>query len=439
MKCDKESMRLYAVTDNAWVTGEKTLLMQVEEALKGGATCIQLREKELNDDAFLEKALAVKAICKTYGVPLIINDNVNVAIQCGADGIHVGQKDMSAGHVRKLAGEDMILGVSVQTAEQALLAEKEGADYLGVGAVFSTSTKLDADTVSHQTLHAICDVVVIPVVAIGGIYEHNIMSLSGTGIDGVALVSAIFASEDILNTCKRLLALSEQMVKASPMTHGLSGTKIDGAIFDLDGTLVDSMFIWDTIGGDYLRSLGIQPHDDLNQTFKSMSLLQAAKYYRDEYGVTQSLDEIMRGVNTMIEDYYFHDVKLKDGVRDLLELFSRDNVKMCVATATDRHLAEAALERNGIAEYFSEILTCTEVGSGKDTPEIYSRALAQLGTSKLSTIVFEDALYAVRTAKQAGFLVVGVYDSSEEVQSEEIKKLSDIYISSFTEMENYID
>jgi len=206
-------MRLYAVTDNAW-TGEKTLLMQVEEALKGGATCIQLREKELEEDALLEKADAIKTLCKTYGVPFIVNDNVDVAIRCGADGVHVGQTDMTADGVRKLVGVDLILGVSVQTVEQAVLAEQDGADYLGVGAVFSTSTKLDADMVSRQTLKAICNAVSIPVVAIGGIYSHNIMELVGTGIDGVALVSAIFACDDIKNECKKLLALSEQMVSA---------------------------------------------------------------------------------------------------------------------------------------------------------------------------------------------------------------------------------
>jgi len=215
--------------------------------------------------------------------------------------------------------------------------------------------------------------------------------------------------------------------------------KIDGAIFDLDGTLLDSMFIWDTIGEDYLRSLGIQPREDLSQTFKTMSLLQAAKHYQREYGVTHNIEEIMHGVNGMIENYYFNDVKTKDGVRDMLEKLKRDVVKMCVATATDLHLAKAALERNGILGYFSKIFTCTEVGSGKDTPEIYNRALAHLGTPKQRTVVFEDALYAVKTAKEAGFFVAGVYDRSEAAQSAEIQERSDIYINSFAEMRDYID
>ena len=206
-------MRLYAVTDRAWV-GQRTLAEQVESALQGGATCMQLREKELNDADFLQEALEIKKLCQQYRVPFIINDNVKIAAECGADGIHVGQEDMQAENVRRLVGERMILGVSVQTVGQAVLAEQNGADYLGVGAVFATTTKADADVVSHDTLKAICKAVTIPVVAIGGIYKHNILQLAGTGIDGVALVSAIFASESIEEECRQLLGLSEKMVNS---------------------------------------------------------------------------------------------------------------------------------------------------------------------------------------------------------------------------------
>ena len=442
MKCDKNSLLLYAVTDSAW-TGDKTLYMQVEEALRGGATCIQLREKELDDDTFLKEAASIKRLCRAYHVPFIVNDNVDIAVQCGADGIHVGQADMAASNVRKRVGENMILGVSAQTVAQAVLAERSGADYLGVGAVFSTSTKPDADMVSLSTLKAICAAVSIPVIAIGGIYKHNIMALAGTGIVGVALVSAIFACPDIENECRQLLALSNRMVKPTPMTHTSSGIpvskKIDGAIFDLDGTLLDSMYIWDTIGSDYLRSLSIQPRENLNRTFKTMSLLQAAAYYRSEYGVALSTNEIMDGVNNMIERFYFYDVKAKPGVKNVLEQLKTAGVRMCVATATDRHLAEAALRHNGILGYFSGIFTCTEVGSGKDAPEIFNQALEHLGTPRQHTLVFEDALYAVKTAKDAGFAVVAVYDKSEAEHSGAIRSLADIYINSFEEMRNYID
>lgn len=204
-------MLLYAVTDRSWV-GRQTLYEQVESALKGGATCVQLREKELDEAAFLEEAVEMKKLCAKYGVPFIINDNVQIALKCGADGVHVGQSDMAAGNVRKAVGDKMIVGVSAQTVEQALAAQAAGADYLGVGAVFPTSTKSDAREVSRQTLKDICAAIDIPVTAIGGINKGNMAELSGTGVDGVALVSAIFAAEDIEEECKILKKLSGKMV-----------------------------------------------------------------------------------------------------------------------------------------------------------------------------------------------------------------------------------
>ena len=211
MKLDKKDLLLYAVTDRTWL-GSMTLYEQVEEALKGGATFVQLREKELDDEVFVEEAFEIKELCKKYDVPFVINDNVDIAVKVNADGIHIGQKDMEAGLVRSVVGEDKILGVSAQTVEQAILAEKMGADYLGVGAVFSTGSKADADDVSHETLKAICESVSIPVVAIGGIGASNIFELTGSGICGVAVISAIFAADNIQKATAELKELTKQVV-----------------------------------------------------------------------------------------------------------------------------------------------------------------------------------------------------------------------------------
>lgn len=213
MKCDKKTMLLYAVTDRMW-TGRQNLCEQVEDALRGGATCVQLREKELDEESFLKEAIEMKELCHKYHVPFFINDNVKIAIECGADGIHVGQEDMEAGAVRSLVGDNMIIGVSVHSVEEAVEAVKNGADCLGVGAMFSTSTKPDADVLSMKTLSDICHAVDIPVVAIGGLNKNNISELAGTGVDGVALVSAIFAADNIESECKELYRISEAMVNA---------------------------------------------------------------------------------------------------------------------------------------------------------------------------------------------------------------------------------
>ena len=212
MKCDEKDLLLYAVTDRHWLNGE-TLYSQVEKVLKGGATFIQLREKNLDEDTFLEEAIEIQKLCKSYHVPFVINDNVDIALKMNADGVHVGQSDMEALDVRKKLGPDKIIGVSAQTVEQALLAQKHGADYLGVGAVFPTGSKADADDVSHETLKAICDAVDIPVIAIGGITKDNVHELKGSGICGIAVISALFAQKDIEQATKDLKVRTLDMVK----------------------------------------------------------------------------------------------------------------------------------------------------------------------------------------------------------------------------------
>lgn len=212
MKPDKNSMLLYVVTDRTWL-GENNLEDQVEEIIKAGATFIQLREKELDHESFVSKAEKIKAVTDKYHIPFVINDNIEVALAVDADGVHVGQMDRSASEVRSIIGSDKILGVSAQTVNQAVLAKQQGADYIGVGAVFSTSTKNDADYVSIKTLKEICAAVSIPIVAIGGINVENILQLKGTGIDGVAVISAIFAKSDISSATRELYTLAKEVIK----------------------------------------------------------------------------------------------------------------------------------------------------------------------------------------------------------------------------------
>ena len=215
MNFDKHSLRLYAVTDRAWV-GRQTLCQQVEAALQGGVTCVQLREKHLDRDAFLAEGKQICALCRRYGVPFIVNDDLDVALACGADGVHVGQDDMPAAEVRRRAGRRLIVGVSAHTPEEARLAEAAGADYLGAGAVFGSATKTDASLLTPAGLQAVCAAVHIPVVAIGGVNARNILQLQGSGAAGAAVVSGIFGAPDITAACRELRALADTMVQGGP-------------------------------------------------------------------------------------------------------------------------------------------------------------------------------------------------------------------------------
>lgn len=215
MKLDKESLKLYAVTDRHWLNGRR-LYDDVEKALKGGVTFVQIREKDdmaLSHEDFLIEAKEIQELCKRYSVPFVIDDDVDLALEIDADGVHVGQNDMEAGKVRERIGKNKILGVSAGTVEEAILAENCGADYLGVGAVFHTDSKSDAESVSHEVLESICSGVSIPVIAIGGITKENVIELKGSGIVGVAVISAIFADDDIEKAAKDLKDQVEKVVK----------------------------------------------------------------------------------------------------------------------------------------------------------------------------------------------------------------------------------
>ena len=213
MRVKPEQMRLYAVTDRAWAADEDALMAQVEAAIDGGASIVQLREKHLDEDAFLKEAERFVALCRRKGVISIINDNVEIAVRTRADGVHVGQEDLEAGRARALLGPDRIIGVSAHNVEEALAAQAAGADYLGTGAALVTGTKTDAKPISRETIRAVTAAVDIPVVAIGGISRDNVLELAGCGLDGVAVVSALFAQKDVKAAAEEMLRLSEEIAK----------------------------------------------------------------------------------------------------------------------------------------------------------------------------------------------------------------------------------
>ena len=212
--------------------------------------------------------------------------------------------------------------------------------------------------------------------------------------------------------------------------------KLKCAIFDFDGTLFDSMFIWDNVGEIYLRSLEKEPKPSMREDVRALSLYQSACYFKQEYDLSLSVEEIMRGINQTIEHFYIHEVLPKPGVADFLKRMHKDGISMCIATASDRYQIEAALSRCGMEHYFEAIFTCSEVGYGKDEPVIFQKAMEHFGADRNSAIVFEDAIHAIQTAKADGFAVVAVFDSSEKRQAE-IRNLADCYITDFEHTEEF--
>ena len=213
MRLEKDRLLLYAVTDRSW-TGQQSLYEQIEAALKGGVTMVQLREKQLSEDELVAEAIQIKELCHRYEVPLIINDNVDAALKSGADGVHVGIEDAPVSEIRRRAGDDFIIGATAKTTEQAKAAEAAGADYLGVGAVFPSPTKKNAIRITPQDLREICGSVAIPAVAIGGITGDNVSEIKGGGMAGVAVVSAIFAAQDIQKAAAELKTKVKAVVEA---------------------------------------------------------------------------------------------------------------------------------------------------------------------------------------------------------------------------------
>ena len=394
---DRKFLKLYAVTDRAWLDG-RSLEDVIREVILGGVTLVQLREKELSDEAFFEEARRVKAICDAYRVPLIINDNVEIARKLGV-GVHVGQHDAELSAARAAVGPDAVVGVSCDTVAQAIAAERGGADYLGVGAVFPTSTKADAEAVSMRELTAICAAVSIPVVAIGGITRDNLTQLASSGIAGISVVSALFAAKNPRAAAEDLSIKTEGMLS-------LPANRLPGAIIDLDGTLLDSLPYWEHLGAHYLESKGKTPEPGLQKRLDAMELDESAEYLRTAYGLAEDAQTIRAELLAAIRHVYEDDAPLLPHALPLLQKLHAQHVRMALFTSAEKTAAEAALRRTNIREYFDCIVSTVGAGLDKARPDAYYYVLGQLGTALDSTTIYEDAPYAVAGARLTGMNVI---------------------------------
>ena len=390
-------LKLYAVTDDG-----PNLIERVRLALEGGATCIQHRAKGASFEAAKADALAIQSLCREFGVPFIVNDSLELALAIGADGLHVGQKDIVATAARRALGPDAVLGVSASSVLEAVKAAWSGADYIGVGAVFPTSTKLDAACVTHTALRAICGAVNIPAVAIGGIHAGNLLRLEHSGIAGVAVVSAIFGAPDVKAAARELKSLVDRADFALPDETGM--------ILDFDGTVLDSMRVWRGLASDFLRANGAEPKSDLDeQLARCTDLVAGAAYLQKEYGLKLTPEETMQGLLDMLNTRYLA-CELKPGAEEFLREAARRGCRMVIGTASDRKSVEAVLAKHGLLDLFLDIITTGETERDKNDSAFYWTALERLGTRKSSTWVFDDIPACLEAARSGGLRTAGVPD-----------------------------
>lgn len=416
MKIGKKNYRLYAITDQRWLNG-RNFYEQIEAVLQNGATFLQLREKHATHEQIVDEAKIIKKIAKKYNVPFVINDDCLAAKEADVDGVHIGQSDISYEKARKILGPDKIIGMTAKTVEQAKLAQKLGADYIGVGAVFHTDTKADAVDMTKETLLEITKNVSIPVVAIGGITYENCDYLENTGVSGVAVISAIFAQDDMAGATKAMSKKTSMLFYADKTCNNI--------IFDLDGTILDSMPYWKRLAREYVEERGLLIPSDFDEKMYRKSVDEAAQYLHDEVKIKETKDEIKNDILSIIGRHYEMDIPLKKGIKELLANEYENKTRMCIFTASDSECAKKALQRLDIDKYFETIYTVDQIGINKHDKASYKKVCELAGYEPDETCVYEDAVHGLKSAKDAGFKTVAVYDYISENDWPKAKSLAD--------------
>lgn len=412
---DKIDYSLYAITDRYW-HNDRSMYEMVKDAIIGGASIIQLREKHISDEEFIKLAIEAKKACREYNVPLIINDNIDVMLAVDADGIHVGQSDLNAKKVRELIGPNKILGVSTRNLEQAKIAVSNGADYLGVGAVFPTNTKDDASLVTIDELQEITFNVNIPVVAIGGIHLDTISKLKNTGIKGIAVVSEIFSKDNMI--------FAARVVKSEIDKILLNYDNYDLFVFDYDGTLLDSMNEWARMSSSFVKSFNIIPEKHLDYNVSKMNSIEATKYLFENYKIGNSLEECSKLMFKFIHSTYIN-LKIKNGTVELLKKLKSLNKEIIILSQTDQELLEISLKNNNIYDWFNNIYSTESINSTKADGSAFKK-IKELYPDK-RILVIEDALYAIIEAKKQDLDVMTVIDSFNLKDKDELMKTSNYY------------
>ncbi len=414
---NRRNMQVYAITDRQWLNGH-TLEEEVEKVLRAGATFLQLREKNLTHEELVAEGKRIKQIADKYQVPFVINDDIYAAKEIDADGVHIGQSDMDYEEARRILGKDKIIGMTAATPELAKKAEQLGADYIGVGSVFHTTTKKDAKDMDRETLLAITDSVEIPIVAIGGITQDNLHKLQGTGIDGVAVISAIFANENVEKATKDFVLETKKCFYSDAFA-------LPAAIFDMDGTIMDSMTYWEHLIENYVVSRGYIITDEQAHAVEKMTVNEAIQFIKDTYGLSESIEQITKDLLAVIKNQYATQIPTKAAtVRHILRL-NEAGTRMCILTSSEEECAKVAMQRCGLLQCFEKIFTSDGLKMSKKDSRIYTEVCRQMNFEPNTTAVYEDVLHGITSAKQAGCKVVAVYDSYSAKDWDDSRKLAD--------------
>lgn len=390
LKKDSKTYQIYAVTDRYWLNG-RNLKDDVIDAILGGATIIQLREKNLSDEEFITEARIIKKVCDKYDIPFIINDNLKVMLAVDADGIHIGQDDLDARLVKEKIGNKKILGVSCQTVEEALIAQEAGADYLGVGTIFDTTTKSDAINVSINVLRKICQKVNIPVVAIGGITYENMSRLNNSLIDGIAVVSAIFAQKNIKEATINLKKKFNGML--------LNLNNYNSFIIDYDGTILDSMPFRNSIASQFLISKNIKNQEDIDFILLKKTSEEAVDYIQNKYLKNKTKEEVNNEIKSFIINLYLKQ-NLINGVLDFLKII-KQNGKVILYSSSEKELLLASIKVNNIGSYFDEVISA-KTSNEKENGEGYLSIIKSYNFNIDKTLIIEDQKFATKGARSKG-------------------------------------
>lgn len=413
---------IYYVTDEELLHPSYDLYKSVEDAIIGGATMIQLREKNTTTREFIKRAKKIKDICAKYEVPLIINDRVDVALAIDADGVHLGQDDMDISCARKILGQDKIIGISASNLQEAQIAEKGGATYIGVGAMYSTNTKIDADMTTMEELKIIRKEVKIPIVVIGGINQKTIPDFKDTDIDGLAIVSAIASSDNQVETTK---SLKKQFY---------ANNKVKGVILDIDLTMLETEELWDRVLDMIMGKYGFSCNEEDINFIWNNSFEVVSKYLSDKFNLNITEDNLLQDIhNFSVEEYASSNIKLKKGLDKFLKSMRDENIKLAVCTSLSEKQYTAVLKNTGLIDKIGFVFSATDEGFDKGDYRVYEIVSSKLGIHPRNIIAFDDELRAIRAAKRAGMRTSLMKNSKNNTEDSYILSMIDYCVDDFDE------